>query len=69
MRLGALRQGNSETAAHLLETIVRDNGYPSDTLSNAYTIALHSAGKTGELAGIEEVSANTEDDFVELGSA
>ncbi len=46
----ALRQGNFETAAHLLETVVRDNRYSSDVLNHAYTIALHSSGQTGELA-------------------
>ena len=48
--LKALRQGDYETAAHLLETVVQDNQYSSDVLNNAYTIALHSAGKTEELA-------------------
>ena len=48
--LKALRQGDYETAAHLLEAVVQDNQYSSDVLNNAYTIALHSAGKTEELA-------------------
>ena len=64
--LRALRQGDYKTAASLLETVVREDRFSSDVLNNAYTIALYSAGNTGKLAGIEEVSVYTEDDYVEL---
>ena len=48
--LRTFRQGDHETAAQLLETVVRDNRYSSDVLNNAYTIALYSTGQTEELA-------------------
>ena len=48
--LDALRQGDYETASHLLADVVRDNGYSSDVLNHAYTIALDSADKKDDLA-------------------
>ena len=48
--LDALRQGDYETASDLLADVVRDNGYSSDVLNHAYTIALHSADRRDDLA-------------------
>ncbi len=48
--LRALRDGDYPGAATLLEDIVSKNHYSSSVLNDAYTIALHAAGKTSELA-------------------
>lgn len=42
--LDALRNGDYKTASTLLEALVKQNGYASDTLNHAYTVALHQAG-------------------------
>ncbi len=48
--LDALHQGDYERASALLANLVRDNGYGSNILNHACTIALHSADKKAALA-------------------
>ena len=52
--LDALRNGDLKTASTLLEALVRENDYGSDTLNHAYTVALHQAGAQ---AAVFEASA------------
>src|SRR5689334_23497352 len=48
--LEALRSGDFDTASSLLKHLVEENRYASPVLNNAYTIALHKAGRQTELA-------------------
>ena len=50
--LDALRSGDFDSASALLKPIVEENRYTSPVLNNAYTIALHKAGRHSELAAV-----------------
>src|SRR5215471_11057687 len=48
--LEALRSSDFDRAATLLKRVVEENQYASAVLNNAYTLALHKAGRKSELA-------------------
>jgi hypothetical protein len=55
----ALKNGDFHTAVPLLEKAARENGYNSDIINHAYTLALHHAGEKPRLADVAFRVANS----------